>query len=323
MLIPMLKLPPFFGGQMGVPGSDSPLGLRTHSDGVVLYVAPDNLNATDSNDGTNPVEPKATMAGAIASSLLVPHSVIRVCGDIDETVVVPATAPSHVTILGDWMFAPTWGPALAAGGCLSIDAYGWRISGLHFQPGTAGAGVQLTRTAGSGAENTVIDNCFFEGMWGASLYVIDLNGAPANVKIINSRFAEFGAAKACITVTATGIADPYQTQILGCTFQESDEYISRDCAGGWNQTVIWGCLFADGTHDAAFPAGAGGTAVFIDMRGGSNGYNTVVYNFLGGDYSNTGGYWAGTGDSWQGNVAFDIAEAEVGAESFTIAIPAA
>lgn len=205
---------------------------------------------------------------------------------------------------------------------MTIDAYGWRVENIHFQPADDGAGVKLTRDTGAGAEGTVIQGCFFNGLWGQGLYGVELEGTPANVSILDCRFAEFDANSPCITETDTSTADVYQMHVMGCTFQECDEYISR-AQGGYNQCVIANNIFVDGTHDATFPAGVGGTAVFIDMRGGSVGYNTVTMNSLGGDYSNTGGYYSGTADNWIGNFAEDIAEAEVGDNGITIAVPAA
>lgn len=66
--LPMLKLPPWFGGQMGVPGSDTPLGLRTAPQGLVYYVDPSHGNASDNNDGTNPNEPFETIQAAITAN---------------------------------------------------------------------------------------------------------------------------------------------------------------------------------------------------------------------------------------------------------------
>ena len=67
-ILPMLKFPQFFGGQMGVPGSDTPLGLRMAPQGLVYYVDASHPDASDNNDGTDPNEPKATIQSAITAS---------------------------------------------------------------------------------------------------------------------------------------------------------------------------------------------------------------------------------------------------------------
>jgi len=63
------RLRPWYPGQFGVPGSDVPYGIRTGSGGV-YYVgdsAATHYNATDVNDGTDPLNPKATITGALAA----------------------------------------------------------------------------------------------------------------------------------------------------------------------------------------------------------------------------------------------------------------
>jgi hypothetical protein len=67
-IMPQFKLPPWFGGQMGVPGSDTPLGFRNNPQGVVYYVDGSHPDANDVNDGTDPNEPKATIQSAITAS---------------------------------------------------------------------------------------------------------------------------------------------------------------------------------------------------------------------------------------------------------------
>lgn len=319
MLFPNIRLQPWYQGQFGVAGSDAPLGVRQVSAGYVLYVDADHPDASDNNDGWNPNAPLATIQEAVDKLTTInarvvaagtPHeppavnSIIVVApGTYDENIVIDANDPDYCTILGGGngrypvILAPTTGDAI------TCDAYGWRFEGLHFQPADGAAGIKLTRVSGSGAEGTVIEGCFFNGGWDGTGFGVELNGAPANVSIIGCRFAEFAATGACITVTDTSTADPYQTHIIGCTFQECDEYIAREVAGGWNQTLICQCVFADATHNAAFPGGADGTDMFIDLRGGSVGYNVVCDNTLGGTYSNVGGYYAGTGDAWHGNRA--------------------
>ncbi len=64
--LPLLRLPPWYPGQMGVPGSDVALGLRTVSRGKVLYVDASHPLSSDANDGTNPDAPLKTITQAIA-----------------------------------------------------------------------------------------------------------------------------------------------------------------------------------------------------------------------------------------------------------------
>jgi hypothetical protein len=66
--VPQVKFSPFFGTQMGVPGSDTPLGIRHGGGGNVYYVgdsAATHYEATDVNDGTDPRYPKATIQDAL------------------------------------------------------------------------------------------------------------------------------------------------------------------------------------------------------------------------------------------------------------------
>jgi len=66
--LPMIKFPQFFGGQMGVAGSDTPLGLRTAPTSHVYYVDKNHPEASDNNDGTDPNAPFLTIAAARAAA---------------------------------------------------------------------------------------------------------------------------------------------------------------------------------------------------------------------------------------------------------------
>jgi len=328
MTLPQIRLQPWYQGQMGVPGSDVPRGLRERSSGVVFYVDGNHPNATATADGTDPENPLLTIAAAVArlatfhaeASISAENSVIVIApGTYSENIAIDGTNyPDFCTFLGggNGRYPVIW--TCATGDCLSLDAYGWLVDGIHFQPSATGAGVKLTRDAGAGAEGTVIQNCFFNGAWGTGLYGVELEGAPANVTIQGCRFAEFDAASPCITVTDTSTACPYQTHILSNTFQEAAEYITS-VAGGWNASIIAGNHFVAATGDLA------ATTAYIELGVAALGCNQVVGNYLDGDYSNTGGYTAGSAgtDNWLGNFAFDIAEAEVGDNAITIAVPAA
>ena len=326
---PLIRAYPLYPGQMGVPGSDVSMGLRANPNGIVLYVDANHPNATATADGTDPNNPITTITAAM-TKLAAFHALSEIQAEGSVIVIAPgtytdsialdqATYPNDCSIIGcgNSKFDVIWVPA--AGDALSLDVSGWLIDGIHFQPAADGAGVKLTWNAGSGAEDTVIQNCFFDGRWGTGLYGIEFEGAPANCTIQNNRFAEFDAASPCIIANGSATADPYQTHILDNTFQECAEYITVTVGSGYNASIIAGNHFVNATGALA------ATTTFIDLGTMGTGYNQVVGNYFDGDYSNAGGYTAeGTGnDNWVGNFAFDVGEAEVGDNGITVAEPAA
>jgi len=335
MGLPIIRQSQIYPGQVGVRGSDVERGLRWRSSGFALYVNNIHPGRSDNNDGTNPEAPLTTIAqavtnlnawhalyGSVGALSGVSSYIVIAPGTYAEDVALTAgTAPDYGTILGggNGRYPTIWDDG--GGDCLTITAYGWRVANIHYRPADGFAGVLLSRPAGAGAEGTVIENCFFDGQWSGTGFGVEFNGAPANCTIQNCRFAEFAATGGCITVTDTSIAHPYQTHVLNCTFQESDEYFTRDCAGGWNQTLIAGNYFVDGTHDATFPAGVGGTLVYIDTSAGL-GYNKVCGNWLDDTYQQASGYIPNATDNWGGNFTMDPNRAaETGTEGITIALP--
>lgn len=329
-MLPVIRAQSIYPGQLGVPGSDVSRGLRSRSCGVVFYVDENHPNATATADGTDPNNPLTTITAAftrLAAFHALPdinaeNSVIVIApGEYPENIVVAQTTyPDFCTILGggNGRYPVIWNAA--AGDCLTIDAYGWLVDGIQFLPPDDGAGIKLTRTAATaGSEGTVIQNCFFNGGWGTGLYGVELEGAPANVSIIGNRFAEFGTARPCITVTDTSTAEPYQTHIVGNTFQECGEYIARDCAGGWAASLVQGNVFAQSTGALC------ANTVYVDMRGGAAlDENVVTGNFFGGVYSQAGGYFANataTDQGWVGNVA-ESTPGTVADNGITIRVPA-
>ena len=328
MSIPVTRLQPFYSGQFGVQGSDVSRGLRTSPAGVMFHVDANHPNATATADGTDPENPLTTIAAAFAR-LVTFHALGSVQAEGSVIVVAPGTYTDNITIdrtsypadctllaAANSKFDVVWVPA--SGDALTIDQSGWVVDGFHFQPAADGAGVHLTWAAGAGAEDTYIQNCFFDGRWGTGLYGIELEGAPANVTIQNNRFAEFSTAEPCIVVRSCNQASPFQNHFFGNIFQECVEYITN-IAEGYNACIFYGNFFAEATGALA------ATTTYIDLGGPGIGYNMVVGNYFSGDYSNTGGYTAeGAGtDNWVGNFAADVAEAEVSDSGITIAQPAA
>jgi len=82
----LTRLPMFFRNQVGVPGADTPLGIR-QGIGMVYYVGdPDQFStAKDVNDGTDPSNPLATIQAALDK-----------CADGDGDVVV--LLPGHYDV---------------------------------------------------------------------------------------------------------------------------------------------------------------------------------------------------------------------------------
>jgi len=64
MTLPLIRMQPWYPGQMGVEGSDVPLGMRWGSTAITMWVDPDHPGATDTGDGTDPVHPLETIQQA-------------------------------------------------------------------------------------------------------------------------------------------------------------------------------------------------------------------------------------------------------------------
>jgi len=322
--LPLLRAAPWFPGQMGVPGSDVPRGLRTAPTGIVLYVDDEHPNATATADGTDPENPLSTIAAAVASPFLTEGSVIVVANQatIAESVLVPITAPAHVAIVGagDTRHQPTWTSALATTPCLTIRQIGWTVSGFTFTVPASSAAILLQDTVLGGlAYKNVIEDCIFDGFWSGK-YGIELQGAPHRLTVRNCQFLELhqaGNDAFAIIVTSTPNASPYECEILNNLFWENDNHIGGlGAVRGFNVSVFAGNVFA--------VAGLIAAALKLDLRGGTLGRNIVYGNVFPGDYSNIGGYWDGAAGAgtWIGNLAEDTAEAEVGDNGFTILPPA-
>jgi hypothetical protein len=333
-MLPQVRNAPFFPGQPGVSGSDVQRGLRWEPAGIVLYVDENHPNATATADGTNPEYPLTTITLAIsrlttfaaAMAISLEGSVIVVGNEatIDETVIIPPTAPKNCTLLGAGgsRNGPTWAAATAAGTALTIRQEGWVVEGFHFVTGAAGTAITLQWLPGSSyiGYRGVIRNNHFDGAW-AGLYGIDFSGAPYDVWIYGNEFREYRTGEAnaaAITVTDSAEANPYMCVIRDNVFWENENHIvSLGGARGFNNSIFQGNVFNEGVLIAA--------TLILDLRGGSRGENIVTGNIFPGDYSNTGGYYANAANpgNWNGNLAEDLLEAEVSDSGFTIAPPAA
>ena len=322
----MIKFPYFFKSQSGVPGGDTADGFRLTTQARTIYTDPAHPLADDNNDGTDPNAPKATIAGGIAAMAIanggeVGDELILAAYDYEESVSVNlATHPSYCTIRGeiDHRFRPQWSSAAVGTPALILGCVGWIVESIRFICPTGQAAVvipntQAPYTADDVGIRTHIRNCYFDGQT-TGLYGIDLHGAPYNVQIQNCLFQSIlnaGNTATGIVSTNTGFADARAIKLLGCHFQDNDNHVNAS----FNDALI-----KDNTFNGSLITG-----VILDLRGGTLGENMVVDNYFGGDYSNTGGYYANAANpgNWVGNYAQDVAEAEVGDNGITVAVPAA
>ena len=334
MTYPQVRQSQLYSGQFGVRFSDVQRGLRWESVPIVLYVDSESNNANDLSDATNPEAPKLTIQAAVtqlatfqaALATDLSGSMIVVSGDAYvENVVIPVTGVPNCMLVGGGPNAhkPEWTATDTDAPCLSIECEGWVVSGFTFNCPAGSSGIQVRDTGGaSTAYKTTISNNIFDGLW-SGLYGIDFVGAPHRVSILGNEFVEMNNANDalayCIIVTdsASGPGNPYQCKIIGNRFMDSDNYVgSLGSARAWNVSLFKDNVFEEGVLLTP--------STFLDLRGGSRGYNIVTGNYFGGTYTNAGGYWANaaTPDScWVGNVT-ESSVATVGDNAQTIRVPA-
>lgn len=329
MNYPQVRAHPWYPGQIGVPGSDVQRGLRWEPAGIVLYVDENHPGATAVGDGTNPEYPLTTVQVAInnliafatATSISLDGSVIVVAAEatLTETVTIPANAPDYCTILGSGTSShrPTWAATAAPGTALTVNAEGWTIEGITFETGAASTAVTLN----ADAYKTTIRNCRFDGLYGG-LYGVNFVGAPHRVTIEGCEFIEYrrtdNTAYGMIVTDSTS-SNPYQCNIINNRFRNCENYIgSLNSNRAWNMSLFQGNVFVT-SHAALIPV-----QLYLDLRGGSRGYNIVTGNYMGGVYSNAGGYYANaaTPDTcWMGNMT-EATPGTVGDNGRTIRVPA-
>jgi len=229
-----------------------------------------------------------------------------------EDVVTPdsVVGPNYCEIVGIGVAggSPSWASTGAATVALTINALGWRVSGIRFLGQATASCVVLQNVADDVANFTQIVGNHFYGQ-NTGLSAIDLLGAPNNILIAQNWIDSFAAASGiAIRNTSVATADPLFAKIVGNLFQENDTHIVLDLDKG----LLLDNLFENGAV----------IGDVVNISGGGIGENVVKGNVFPGDYSIVGGYTGGTADVWLGNFASDTAEAEVGDNGLTILPPA-
>lgn len=307
--VPLVSMNPWYPGQLGVHGSDTPRGMRWQSSGVTLWVDNTHADCSNAHDGTDPEHPLQTIAGAVAKAVALQAlysnigiTIIVQGATYTESVTVTTTAPTRCSIIG--IDYPAWVSAAATDPCLLLGQAKWEIAGFYFNCPATDAGIAVNA---SGDYAYIHDNVFTGGFTG-----VDLIGITTDVRIENNIFElQHTAGSAGFAIFNTGATVQTGTVIQGNIFRNADNYVACDMSNG----VVAGNYFAD--------AGSLYTAAWkLDTTPGAGNNNIVVGNYMPGDYSVVGGFRGGAADSWLGNYGNDLAEPELSDSGITIANPA-
>jgi len=259
--LPILKFPEFYGGQMGVPGSDTALGLRYAPQGLVYYVDASHGDASDNNDGTDPNEPFATIQAAItASNALIDWAATPVYEGFNVIIVSPGVYAENLTPL---YYGAIIGLGLATGGDICV----------HVLPATgsalAGTGLGLhlynirfgCNTAVPVLDFGVMNSCIIESCMitdenpGLATVGIDTTDAGGS-QILNTRFT-YNTSPIPIGIRSTGAF--FDCYIRNCDIRASTTGIDLSgaalCGGAVAEfNRIWnggsGVLLATGIDDS-------------------------------------------------------------------------
>jgi len=310
-VLPMIRMNPWYPGQMGVPGSDVPRGLLSAPNRKVFFVDRGHPNASATADGTNPEEPLTSIQIAVDHPLL-SHGDVIVVGPSTlnstyagisaynqrENVVVANTRPAFVHLIGAGSspFQIVWDALDTSLPNLSLKAPGWTVQGFKFHSPATSAAIKLfdsSPVALDQCQYTSILGNYFDGAWGGK-YGVELTGAPGNVVIKDNWFLEHkqgGGDAYAIRETSSGNANSYECILEGNIFMENDNHVKV----GYGASIIRGNTFQVG---GLIPA-----TLKLDLSGGTVGHNVVIDNVLMGTYSIAGGYLGNIAhpDSWAGN----------------------
>lgn len=194
--IPLERVNPFYPGQMGVPGSDARVGIRSSCEGVVFYVDP-NIGE-DGGDGTDPTAPLKTIQKAVDKCAALRGDTIAVMTNnswqygtatdgrvlpVAEQVVIDTPGIRLVGLSPSGVNGVPWQPVQNGGQMLTINALDVLVEGFIFTNGLFTQPNAIRATWANGAtfgDNLTVRNCVFESgvnigieldyVWYANIY---------------------------------------------------------------------------------------------------------------------------------------------------------
>jgi len=259
---PQFKLPPWFGGQMGVPGSDTPLGFRMAPQGLVYYVDPSHGDASDNNDGTDPNAPKSTIQSAItANNATITWANTPPYEGFNTIIVSPGQYAENLT---PPYYCKVIGLGLATGNTTDICV------DVHPASGSALAGTGLaahffnirftTDTAAPVIDFGVMNSCVFEQCaitdGNPGLATVGIDTTDANSSVIANCVFKGNTNPLTIGIRSTG--DFYSCRVIGneiCAVTTGIDLSGAALCGNAvaARNIIWGggaVLLATGIDDS-------------------------------------------------------------------------
>ena len=279
---PLMRLNPWYPGQMGVPGTDSEEGLRLDTEGTIYWVDPNHVDNNDGRDGTNPTAPLATVAAALTHCEAYRGDVIAVMHNggwtygnplsahvtpIQEAVTIDVHGVRLVGVSSSVLGVP-WIPTANNDVLISVDALDVIIEGFCFwDSGYTGVTAIATDWDGvtSWGENTTIRHCYFYDV----AYGVTLDYSWNDV-IEDCQF--FAMATAAIHNPSVN-GEPDYLVIRDCIFRDNTADINLpDC----DEVLVEGCRFMDVTAAVAILAGDNNQIFNNTIQGNPAGVNNYI-----------------------------------------------
>jgi len=268
----------------------------------------DNVGGSAGGDGLTP--DTATNTIALGAAMLSAGDVLHVKGtgtDYSEDVVITT---DRVTLVGHGFGVECggWTTAAQDGTILTLSgAKGARVSGFLFRGnGATGCGIDISETVANDSDSIMIDNNVFKSTTEDVGYHIFANGCPGYIKIFDNQFTHGATAIGCTSAPTTSA---YGWIVEGNVFTDK---LTNGIYMPLYNALIRGNSFGNGLTVACDTVGYSAT---------NGDYNTVHGNWFGCSYS-IPQYQSQSNDDWSGNFSMDTAEAEVGDNGITIAVPA-
>lgn len=288
---PIIKHIPFYPGQLGIQGSDSPLGIRTVPLGNVYYVHNENPVADDNNMGTDPNFPMRTVLAAYNRCTSGQNDVVAVIGQASSYPILAELewAKSYTHLVGISPDIPGVGQRVRLVGqssadvanVLKVTGNGCEFLNIQFYNGNDAAmdsgAVEVT-----GARN-YFKNCFFAGMAHATpagragCYSLKVSGEENVFERCSVGLQTIirTAANSELVITGAGC---YRNKFIACEFISWSVTAGKFLVSFLADSVPWVTQFEDcGFYNLNMTAGGAGGATLTDaINDASTAFHQVI-----------------------------------------------